>query len=48
MLNTQLRISSPIPGTYCVFGLDQRPAVEAEKAAQEARERVLAKGEERV
>ena len=25
MLNTQLRISSPIPGTYCVFGLDQRP-----------------------
>ena len=25
MLNTQLRISSPIRGTYCVFGLDQRP-----------------------
>ena len=24
-LSTQLRISSPIPGTYCAFGLDQRP-----------------------
>ena len=48
MLNTQLQISSPIRGTYCVFGLGQRPAVEAEKAATEARERVLTETEERV